>query len=112
MMTRKRHVTIAATIATLCVASSALAQGTDAVYRDGQPTTLNGAAERRDAALAEPATVAANFKAAYANAGRPKVALLWHRQLDDSISASREATAQVTSQGALPRHNYDVTIKV
>jgi len=102
----------AAGIAALCIASElVLAQG-QPIYRDGEPATLNGAEERRAAADAERATVTADFKSAYANAGRPKIALFWHRQLDDSISSTRAASAQVTSQGALPEHNYDVNIKV
>jgi hypothetical protein len=97
----------------MCLGSaSALAQTADSFYRENQPATLSDTADRRAAADAERATVAADFKSAYANARRPKIALLWHRELSDSISATREASAQVTSQGVLPEHNYDVKIKV
>src|SRR5262245_12396968 len=103
-MNAKSHIAraVSAGIAALCVAAAtANAQGAEPMYREGQPATLNGAAERHAAASAERASTATNFQTAYARAGRPKVALLWHRQLDDSISSTREASAQVSSQGAL-----------
>jgi hypothetical protein len=102
-----------ASVVAMCIASAtAVAQVAESNYRENQPPTLNDTAERHAAADAERANVAADFKSAYANARRPKIALLWHRELNDSISATREASAQVTSQGALPEHNYDVKIKV
>ena len=82
------------------------------LYRDAQPPTLSRHAEQAQAQQAEMETVLAAFKAGYARAGRPKIALLWNRMLADEISSTREVTGALSSSGLLPQDNYEVSIRL
>lgn len=83
------------------------------LYRNAQPVTLSGQSEQaQQQSKAEQAKATAAFKAGYARAGKPKIALFWNRTLSDDVSSTAEVTGTLTSTGIRARDNYQVTIRV
>lgn len=84
----------------LALAGSSPAQP---VYRADQPAVL----ERP--AADEPAqwdAAVAKFARAYADAGRPRMLVMWHRVVSDQISDEKRVTRSTSSAGVLARDNY------
>lgn len=98
--------------AVVMLADATAAEPDQSLYRSDQPAVLNGQAERKQARAAEDAAIISAFKTAYAKAGKPKIALFWHRELSDNITSTREATITDNSSGQMPWDNYTRIIKI
>lgn len=87
-------------VALLALASACPAQP---IYRADQPAVLERPAPDENAAWE---AVRARFSRAYADAGRPRVLLMWHRAVSDRISDEQRITRSTVSAGVLARDNY------
>lgn len=69
-------------------------------YRAGEPAVLEGAKERIQTAQVAEEQVLAAFIRAYAAVGRPRMAILWHRDLTDEISSRKKIAGSVMTEPA------------
>jgi hypothetical protein len=72
-------------------------------YRADQPAVLERTAPDENGAWE---AVRVRFSRAYADAGRPRILLMWHRAVSDRISDERRVTRSTVSAGMLARDNY------
>jgi hypothetical protein len=87
----------------LALIACAAAGGAQPVYREGQPAVLERAAPDENANWQ---AAVAKFSRAYADSGRPRMLVMWHRAVSDRISDEQRITRSATSAGVLPRDNY------
>lgn len=73
----------------------ALAMPAQAQYREGMPEVMAAPA----VASADPGADTAAFGAAYRKAGKPRMAVLWNRELTDTLSTGHDHVAQLTQAG-------------
>lgn len=85
-MSRRRVIPLLAVL----VAVSALPA--QAQYRSGMPETLTPAPR----AMGAPSSSNEAFRAAYAKAGRPRIAVFWNRDLDDRLSTDYDSVLQAS----------------
>lgn len=85
---------------------AACAAGAEGVYRQDQPEVL----ERGAPAAANPAATAeatiAKFAKAYQASGRPRVLVLWHRNVGDRVTDEQRVERSAVSVGRLARDNF------
>lgn len=72
--------------------------GDDFYYRTGEPAVLSDVAPRAGADQAVEERTLVGFRRVYAAAGRPRMAILWHRDLTDEISSHKKITGSVTTE--------------